>query len=160
MSRALKMLSLVALLLGAIALSACGGDDGNSREAKNAYVAKVNAAQTEFASTVTTVTQRITPQSSPGQDRRTLRSFEKAIADVVAKLRRIDVPASVTVEHKQLVSAMTGFGAEIRKATAALRNPDTRSIAEAQRSISTATQTVNGQIDAAIAAINSKLSKT
>jgi hypothetical protein len=160
MSRALKMLSLVALLLGAIALGACGGDDGNSRDAKNAYVEKVNAAQNEFASQVTTVSQQITPKSTPGEDRRTLRSFEKAIADVVKKLRGIEVPTTVEAEHAQLVSAMSGFGAEIKKATDALRNPDTRSIAEAQRSITVATQTVNGQIDAAIAAINSKLAKS
>ena len=67
------------------------------------------------------------------------------------------MPEDVETEHKQLISAMTDFGAEIKKATDALSNPDTRSIAEAQRAITTATQTVNGQIDAAIAAINSKL---
>lgn len=152
-------MSLVALVLGAIALSACG-DDGSSDEAKNAYVNEVNAAQTGFASTVTSVSQQITSKSSPAQDRRTLERFEAAIADVVEQLRAIDVPKDVEAEHEQLVSAMTDFGSEIRKATAALRNPDTRSIAEAQRAITTATQTVNGQIDAAIAAINSKLRGT
>ena len=60
-------------------------------------------------------------------------------------------------EHAQLVKAMSGFGAEIRKATRALRNPDTNTIAEAQRTIQGATQTVNVRIDQAIAAINSKL---
>lgn len=153
------MLSLAALLLGAVALSACG-DDSDSREEKNAYVSEVNAAQTGFASQVTTVSQQITSKSSPNQDRRTLERFEAAIGDVVAQLRGIDVPKAVETEHKQLISAMTAFGTEIKKATDALRDPDTRSIAEAQRAITTATQTVNGQIDAAIAAINSKLRET
>lgn len=152
-------MSLVALVLGAIALSACG-DDGSSREAKNAYVNEVNAAQTGFASTVTSVSQQITSKSSPAQDRRALERFETAIADVVEQLREIDVPKDVEAEHEQLVAAMTDFGSEIKKATAALRNPDSRSIAQAQRAITTATQTVNGQIDAAIAAINSKLRGT
>lgn len=156
MSAALRILSLLAVLVGAVALSACG-DEANSREAKNAYVREVNAAQTGFASNVSSVSQQITPKSSGTQDRRTLERFETAIADVVKQLQAINVPTDVETEHEQLISAMTGFGDEIKKATDALKNPDTRSIAEAQRAITTATQTVNGQIDAAIAAINSKL---
>lgn len=159
MSGALKILSLIALLAGAVALGACG-DDTKNHEAKNAYVREVNAVQSEFATTVTAVSQRITSKSSARQDRRALERFEAAIADVVTKLRAIDAPEDVEAEHEQLIVAMTGFGSEIAKATDALRNPDTRSIAEAQRSIAVATQTVNGRIDAAIAAINSKLQDT
>ena len=155
----LRIVALVLALAGAAVLSACG-DDSNSREAKNAYVGDVNAAQVDFASTVRTVSREITPKSSATQDRRTLRRFEAAIADVVKKLEAIEVPDAVVEEHKQLVMAMSGFGDEIKKATDALRRPDTRSIAEAQRAIAAATQTVNGQIDAAIAAINSKLRET
>lgn len=155
MSAHMRILSVLSVLLAMLVLGACGGED--DRDAKNAYVAQVNAAQTEFASTVTTVSQRITPRSSSAQDRKTLEGFESAIDDVVAKLRDIKVPGDVEAEHKQLVDAMTGFGADIKTATVALRNPDTRSIADAQRGIATATQTVNSRIDAAIAAINSKL---
>ncbi|HWI08457.1 MAG TPA: hypothetical protein VNT54_13195 [Solirubrobacteraceae bacterium] len=155
MSGVLRIVALVALLGGAIALAACG-DDG-SREEKNAYVREVNAAQEAFAARVTSVSQEITPQSSPARDRRTLERFETAIESVVDQLRAIDVPQDVEAEHEQLVEAMTDFGTEINKATTALRNPDTRSIAEAQRAVTAATQTVNGRIDAAIAAINSKL---
>ena len=153
------MLALVALLIGAGVLGACGGDD-DEREAKNAYVAEVNQAQEEFASRITSVSQQITDKSSPAQDRRTLQRFETAIEAVVEQLRDIDVPQDVETEHEQLVIAMTDFGSEIGKATDALRNPDTRSIAEAQRAVSVATQTVNGRIDTAIAAINSKLRET
>jgi predicted small secreted protein len=156
MSAHLRILSLLSLLLAVLGLAACGGGD-DDRDAKNAYVAQVNAAQTAFASNVTTVSQRITPKSSSSQDRKTLEGFESAIEDVVSKLRDIKVPGDVEAEHKQLVDAMTGFGADIKTATVALRNPDTRSIADAQRGIATATQTVNSRIDAAIAAINSKL---
>ena len=155
MSGRLRILSLLSLLLAAVALGACGGAD--ERKEKNAYVQQVNSAQTEFASTVTTVSQRITSKSSSSEDRKTLQQFETAIEDGVAKLRNIKVPADVMSEHKQLVGAMTGFGVDIKKATDALKNPNTRTIAEAQRAITTATQTVNTRIDAAIAAINSKL---
>ena len=158
MCGALRIIALTALLLGAIALNACGGDD--DRDAKNAYVREVNAAQTGFGNTVSAVSQQITPKSSVNQDRRTLQRFEDAIEDVVKQLRGIEVPEDVEAEHKQLIAAMTDFGSEIRKATAALRNPTTRTIDEARRTIASASQTVNGQIDAAIAAINSKLRET
>jgi hypothetical protein len=135
-------------------LGACGGDD---REEKNAYVEKVNDAQNSFAADVLTVSQRITKKSSSSQDRKTLEQFQAAIDGVVKDLRAIKVPGGVQSEHDQLVGVMSGFGAEIKKATVALRNPDSRTIAEAQRTIQAATQTVNVRIEAAIAAINSKL---
>ncbi len=154
---ALRRLGLLGMgAAGASALlAACGG--GDDREAKNEYVRQVNAAQNEFAQTVSTVSERITNKSSSSQDRKTLQQFQTAIDDVVTDLRAIKVPDTVKSEHEQLVKAMNGFGAEIRKATLALRNPDENTIAEAQRTIQSATQTVNVRIDAAIAAINSKL---
>ena len=152
------IVSLLLLWFTAVALGACGGAD--ERKEKNAYVREVNAAQVEFSSTVETVSQRITPKSSSAQDRKTLRRFEVAIDDVVTKLRNVNVPADVKTEHNQLVRAMTGFGADIERATKALDGADTRKIADAQRSIASATQTVNTRIEAAIAAINSKLGAT
>ncbi len=158
MSGPLKILVSLLLAIAAIGLAACGGSD--DQEAKNAYVSEVNAAQNEFATTVSTVSERITPKSSSRQDRKTLQQFEAAITKVVKNLGAISVPDGVQAEHDQLVGAMSGFGDEIAKATSALRNPDTRTIADAQKTIQTATQTVNLRIDAAIAAINSKLSKS
>ena len=157
MSRVLRALALLALAFTAsgLGLGACGGDD--DRKAKNDYVKQVNIAQSEFAANVETVAERITNKSSSSQDRKTLQEFQTAIDDVVADLRAIEEPDAVKSEHAQLVKAMSGFGAEIRKATRALRNPDTNTIAEAQRTIQGATQTVNVRIDQAIAAINSKL---
>jgi hypothetical protein len=154
----LRILVPLLLALAALGLGACGGGD-DDRDAKNAYVAEVNAVQNEFAETVRTVSERITPKSSSSRDRKTLEQFQKAIADAVKNLKGIDVPGSVQSEHNQLVGAMSTFGQQIEEATGALRNPDSRTIAEAQRTIQTATQTVNLRIDAAIAAINSKLSK-
>ncbi len=154
----LRILVPLLLAVAAIALGACGGED--DQKAKNAYVGEVNAAQSEFANTVQTVSERITPKSSSRRDRKTLEEFQNAIADVVDNLRGIDVPDGVDSEHDQLVKAMSGFGDQIKQATVALRNPDSAKIAEAQRSIQTATQTVNLRIDAAIAAINAKLKRT
>ena len=157
-SRVLRALALLVAAFAAVALAACGGED--DREAKNDYVKQVNVAQNEFAANVSTVSERITSKSSSKEDRKTLEQFQAAIDDVVTDLRAIKVPDDVESEHKQLVGAMSGFGAEIKKATLALRNPNSRTIAEAQRTIQAATQTVNVRIDAAIAAINSKLKES
>ena len=157
MSGLLRGTALLLVAFAALALSACGGDD--ERDARNDYVRQVNNAQNEFAQTVTTVSEQITEKSSSSQDRKTLQQFQTAINDVVTDLREIEVPAAVESEHAQLVEAMTTFGADIRKATTVLRNPDSRKIAEAQKTIQAATQTVNLRVEAAIAAINSKLTQ-
>jgi gas vesicle protein len=154
-SRVLSVLALLALAVAAVALGACGG--GDEREAKNDYVKQVNTAQNEFAANVSTVSQRITKTSSSKEDRKTLAQFQAAIDDVVTELKAIKVPGDVKSEHAQLVGAMSGFGAQIKSAVSALRNPTQQNIDDARREISTATQTVNVRIDAAIAAINSKL---
>ena len=160
MARGLRLVLLLALALAGLGLVACGGGEDDERDTKKAYVREVNDAQTEFASTVTTVSQQITPESSSRQDRRTLRQFQTAIDDVVARLRRIEVPSDVRAEHERLVRAMSAFGADIRRANRALRNPNSRQLARAQQSIAMSTQVVNVRIDRAIAAINSKLGAT
>jgi hypothetical protein len=154
-SGVLRTAALALLAFVGVGLVACGG--GDEREAKNTYVRQVNAAQAEFAQTVTTVSQRITDKSSTSQDRKTLEQFQTAVDDVVTDLRDIDVPSAVDAEHAQLVKAMTGFGADIRGAIGALRNPTQANVEEARKTITTAAQTVNVRIQAAIAAINSKL---
>ena len=148
---------MLLLALCAVGLTACGG--AKQRDEKNAYVQAVNAAQNDFSAEVASVAARITNKSSSSQDRKTLADFQSAIDDVVSQLKGIEVPGDVASEHKQLVTAMSGFGTQIKKATAALRNPNSSAIAQAQQEISTATTQVNQQIDAAIAAINSKLAE-
>jgi len=157
MSGALRILSLVVLLLGAVALVACGGAD--EREANNTYVRQLNAAQQEFATSASTVSQRKSA-ASLGEYRRTLRRFEDAIARFTTKLRSIKVPAAVQKEHEQLTAAITGFGADFEKVTAALNNPNARTLSEAQSGIVAATQRANTRIEAAAAAIDSKLRAT
>jgi hypothetical protein len=149
---------IVTLLLAAacaLALGACGG--AKEREANNTYVSQVNAAQNEFAATVDSVSQRITKNASSRQQRKTLADFQSAIDDVVRKLAAIKVPSRVKREHEQLVKAMSGFRDQIKAANLVLRNPTDANVLDARNDIASATQAINGRIQSAIAAINSKL---
>ena len=148
---------LLLLLLVAVALGACGEEKGDTAEDKKAYVAKVNEVQERFASEVTTVTTEYTSKSSTDQDQKTLKAFETAISSFVEELRAIKVPSSLTTEHTQLVGAMRGYADDIAQANDALKNPTTRTLAEASDRIRTATQTVNTRLIAAREAINTKL---
>jgi len=157
MSGALRIIALTALLLGAIALSACGGD--GDRDAKNAYVSQLNAAQREFATNASSVAQ-LGKSDSLGQYLRTLRRFENTIARFASTLRRINVPGVVQEEHKQLIGALTSYGKDFQKVTNVLDNPTARSLSEAQAALMAATQRANARIEAAAAAIDSKLQAT
>ena len=150
-----RVASIAAALVAVLALVACGG--GTSTKDKNAYAEKVNAAQTKFAETVTTVSQQGGSKNSISQQQKTLRRFETAIEGVVKDLRAIDPPSEVSKEHEQLTSVMSGFGKAISDANAAMRNPTPSAIDQAQARISAATQSVNARVNAAIAAINTKL---
>ena len=147
------MLALIALLAGATALSACGDED--TREEKNAYVRQLNLAQEEFAANARSISQQ--GATSVGQYRRTLRRFEQTIASFTSKLRSINVPGAVTAEHEQLVKALTTFGVDFKEVADALNNPTPRALSSAQANIMAATQRTNARIEAAAAAIDSKL---
>jgi ABC-type enterochelin transport system substrate-binding protein len=151
-------MALAALLLGAIAVSACG-DEADGRKAKNTYVRELNAAQQEFATNASKVSQQ-GKSDSLGQYRRTVRRFEATIAKFATKLRGIEVPSVVRKEHEQLIAALTSFGNDFQKVTGVLNNPNARTLTEAQNELMAATQRANARIEAAAAAIDSKLQDT
>lgn len=154
----LRTTSLLVALVAAIAPTACGGES-ESRSERNGYVRELNAAQQEFASNASSVSQD-GKAASLRQYRRTLARFEKTIAEFAAKLRRIEVPRVVREEHDQLIAAVTSFGSDFEQITEVLNNPNARALSEAQAAITTATQRANARIEAAAAAIDSKLGGT
>jgi hypothetical protein len=52
---------------------------------------------------------------------------------------------------------MSGFRDQIKAANLVLRNPTDANVLDARNDIASATQAINGRIQSAIAAINSKL---
>jgi len=153
-----RVASVLTALVAVLALAACGSS-GTSTKDKNAYAEKVNAAQATFASTVTTVEGQSAGKSIT-QQRRTLRLFGDAIQGVVKDLRAIKAPSEVSQEHQRLISVMTGFGRAIGDASAAMRELTPRGVEQAKRRLAAASQSVNGRVNSAIAAINGKLKGT
>jgi hypothetical protein len=152
-----RVASTVTLVLAVVALGACGG--GTPAQEKNAYAREVNAAQTKFASTVSTAASEES-KGAQGLNRLqlTLQRFRAAIDDVVRDLRRINAPSEVSKEHARLVSIMSGYGDDVRRAGDAMRNPTPREAQLARQRLDSAQRSVTAQVNAAIAAINVKLS--
>lgn len=146
------------MLAGAVALAvtACGKDDAKQR---NAYAAAVNQAQSNFAQSFRTLSNRITSTTTPNEGRRTLQGFEDAVAVVVRDLRAIQPPADVKPLHTRLIEEMTRYGREIRKAKAAFASHAPRRIFAAQSALVAATSRISARIARTIAAINEKLQK-
>jgi hypothetical protein len=151
-----RVASIVMPILAVVALGACGG--GTGTQDKNAYAREVNAAQTKFALTVSTVAG---DESKGAQGlthlQLTLRRFRTAVDGVVQELRRINAPSEVAAEHEQLVSVMSGYGNEIGRTIDEMRNPTPRVAQLARQRLDSAQRTVTTRVNAAIAAINVKL---
>jgi hypothetical protein len=151
-----RVASTVTPILAAVALGACGG--GTSTNEKNAYAREVNAAQSKFASTVSTAaSEKSNGEQGLTRLQLTLRRFRTAVDAVVQDLRQIDVPSEVSKEHEQLVSVMSGYGDEIGRTIQEMRNPTPRVAERAKRRLDSAQRAVTAQVNAAIASINLKL---
>jgi hypothetical protein len=137
----------------ALLISGCGDD---SKEA-NDYVAAVNQAQTDFATTFDRLSSRITSTSTPEQDQRTLDGFKTAVDKVVVDLRSVTVPSEVKDLHGRLIREISAYGKEIDKAKAAFADDDAQTIVRAQGQLATAVTRVSTQIKRTIDAINAQL---
>jgi ElaB/YqjD/DUF883 family membrane-anchored ribosome-binding protein len=151
-----RVASTATLILAVVALGACGG--GTSTKDKNAYAQQVNAAQTKFASTVSTAaSEESKGERSLSRLQLTLRRFHTAVDGVVRDLRNIDAPSEVSTEHERLVSVMSGYGDQIGRTIDEMRNPTPRVAERAKQRLDDAQRSVTAQVNAAIAAINVKL---
>jgi hypothetical protein len=148
---------LLATLLVAGLLSGCGGG-GKVKEA-NRYVDAVNRAQTHFADTIDQLSKRITPQSTPAEDRTTLQGFDDAVDRVVGELRAIRPPDGVTALHTKLVALLTAFRGQVDRSRADLTKGTATALIAAQEGLAKATADVSSGINATVAQINTALNK-
>ena len=140
---------LVGLLLGG-----CGSD---RVKRANAYVDGVNRAESRFADSSDQLLKRITPTSTPSQDRATLARFSSAVDRVVADLRAVSPPDRVRTLHTRLVGQIARLGTEVDRARSALSSKDASKIARVPTQLSDATSEVSREINTTTAAINRAL---
>ncbi|MEA2268831.1 MAG: hypothetical protein QOC64_1441 [Solirubrobacteraceae bacterium] len=148
------LLTVFVAAAAAAVLTACGGQE---TEQRNAYADAVNRAQSDFAQSFKSLSDRISSTTTPNQGRRTLQGFEDAVDDVVVDLRAIDAPADVQPLHRRLIGEMSGYGREIRKAKRAFASSAPQRILDAQQALVRATTRISTRINRTIAAINREL---
>ena len=154
MRRLLPVLIAVATALGA---AGCGGED--PAKERNAYADAVNRAQSDFAQSFKSLSRRITSTTTPGQGRRTLQGFEDAVDQVVTDLRHINAPTDVQPLHRRLITEISDYGREIRRAKRAFATGAPQRILDAQSKLVAATTRISSRINRTIAAINRQLQK-
>ena len=143
-----RLLTGLAIIL-TLGLVACGGDT----EEKNDYVAAVNKAQTDFASSISQAPSGASA-SDPGS------VFDKMAASVdkvVADLKAVEPPDAVKDQHATLVSELEEFGTAIEDAGDSLSSRDPQKIASAQAEFAQKASDVGTKIGTAIQQINSEL---
>jgi hypothetical protein len=153
MARLARIAFLATLLVTAVTLVACSGDNTE----KNRYIRELTAAQTRYQTTARRIEERATPTSTPRQDRRTLDRFAAAIADTIAALQAIDPPPQVAREHDAFVGVFEAWHADVERFTTAIDNPTRRGVARAQRRIAVANQAFNQSLRRAGTDIDAKL---
>jgi hypothetical protein len=152
----LRLLLVLVALAAALVAAGCGDDSAKQR---NAYADAVNEAQSNFAHSFKSLSRRITSTTTPGQGRRTLQGFEDAVDNVVADLEAIKAPADVQPLHRRLISEISDYGREIRRAKRAFATGAPQRILNAQSKLVTATTAISSRINRTIAAINRQLQK-
>lgn len=144
-----------ALLAAAVAALAVGCGDDAEREA--AYAAAVSAAKERFDGRVASLTARITPDSSPEDDRATLRAFRAEIERATAAMRRIEAPESVAGLHEELVRSVGAYGPEIDRAREGLAADSLPDVQAAQQHFARAAAVLDNRVRRTIARINERL---
>jgi uncharacterized lipoprotein YmbA len=153
MARLARIAFLATLLIAALALAACGGD--NTEE--NAYIRELTAAQTRYQTKAKLIEEDATQTSTPRQDRRTLDRFSAAIGETIAALRAIHPPKKVRTEHKAFVDVFVTWHDDVERFTKAISKPTRSGVARAQRRIAVANQAFNQSLSQAGTNIDAKL---
>src|SRR3954468_15908496 len=151
----MRPLAAVVLVALALASAGCGGSTSHADE--TSYVQAVNRAQGGFTHTLDGLSTSITATSTPQQDRRTLRSFARAVDGAVADLQRVSPPDKVEDLHGRLVGEVASYRRPIASARAALATRDPRRIIAAQGRFVGAVTRTGQRVNHTIAAINDRL---
>ena len=149
------LLPLLALVVLATGVVACGGDDGSSTSDKNDYIEAVNAAQKEFADGAAKL--NLANPSSPEDFKKSLDGLDPLLSGIVADLEKIDPPEEVQAEHDKLTNSMREYQKTVNENKEGLTSGEQSATQESAQAIATASQQFSTEFDQTVNAINQKL---
>jgi hypothetical protein len=145
--------TVMAALAVALVAGGCGGDT----KTNNAYIDKVNKAQSDFVAVVDNSESRIQGNGSDKETATQLGMIQAAAAKVVVKLRAIEPPEKVKTLHATLVKEAQGLVTAFQKASDAYASGDPAKILTAKVDLSKDIEQVNSQLNTTITQLNNKL---
>jgi hypothetical protein len=146
--------AILLALAAAVVLAGCGGGGGD--DGRTDYATALNRAQNGLLKRVNQLNTRITPTSTPAQDRRTLAAYETAVGTAVKDLRAIDPPDDLQRLHQQFVGEVAEYGTVVHRARTQL-NGSRRAALAARSELPQALQRVAQKLNVTIKAINTQL---
>ena len=149
------LLPLLALIVLATGLAACGSDDGSSNSDKNDYIEKVNAAQKEFADGAAKL--NLASPSSPEDFKKSLDGLDPLLSGIVSDLEGIDPPEEVQAEHDKLTNSMKEYQQTVNENKEGLTSGEQAATQKSAQAIATASQQFSTEFDQTVNAINQKL---
>ena len=154
MARIARTAFLATLLIAAVALAACGGD--NTR--RNRYITRAHRGAGELPAGGDEARRGADEDHDAAPGPPTLTRYADAIADTIAALRAIDVPSEVVAEHRRLVARVHDLARRHRSASSpAIEQADRSGLRRARRRIAAATVTFNESARQAGIDIDAKL---
>lgn len=150
------VVAVVLALVPTVALSGCGGQAEQVREAGR-YAEQVNAVQANFERDLVQLKQSTSQLDDRADIDRAVRRLTRRIAAVEDELRRIDPPPAVAEAHRELITAFNGWQAPLEAFRRALRNRDLAATQRAKTDFSTGTAEVEARINVALKRINDQL---
>jgi hypothetical protein len=148
-------LPLLALLVVAAGVAACGGDDGTSADDKTEYIEQLNDAQEKFAAEVQKLNLR-NPSSAEGF-KQSLDGLDPLLSGIVSDLRAIEPPDEVKAEHDRLISLMQGYQKTVKDNKEGVTSGEQQRTLEAARAIATGGRQFQTEFRRTISQINSQL---
>lgn len=149
------LLPLIAVLVLATGVVACGGDDGTSTSDKNDYIEKVNSAQKEFADGAAKL--NLANPSSPEDFKKSLDGLDPLLSGIVSDLEGVEPPEEVQAEHDKLVASLRDYQKVVNDNKEGLTSGEQAATQESAQTIGTASQKFSTDFDQTVDQINSKL---
>jgi hypothetical protein len=121
------------------------------------YSTALQAADQAFSANVRSILA-LSPASPTSRTAELMGRYEAAVARMDTRLRQLRAPATVSPLHRHLIKAIDRYGADVRRAVAALRVADRSTRATGTERFQSATRSVQSDVNATVARIRARLS--